>query len=306
MQDIQIKSEIEEIHKDSNNIEKISIYDELLLKENNLYIKFPPARNSKIKKSKSFPFKLSSSYLKICKLAKLRPEENLFFTFYELITKKDLEEKLHGNPHYGIKIKRTIPDDYKQSILTEIEKNNNDNLLLNKVNVIELISKNPKLYEKIWKNLYNLLLVFASLILITLLYIIIVYNYILVLPEIANYTLIGLFIYIFYIANQKFNQKYFYDFNEENKYILINIGISTYCIFCTFSSFLSGKGYEFMNNNSFKIFLFYILVILANCVLFTLNEKMTGFYDRYNYYEKEGSLLDDMEKNIKEEVIDGV
>jgi len=306
MQDIQIKSEIEEIYKDSDNIQKISIYDELLLKENNLFIKFPSEKKSKNKKPKTIPFKSSSSYLKICKLAKLRPEENINFTLYELITKKDLKEKLHGNPHYGIKIKRSILDDYKQSILTEIINNNKDDLLLGKVNVIELISKNPKFYEKIWKSFYFLLLFFASVILITLLYVIFTYHYILVLPEIANYVQIGVLIILFYKANEKFKKKYFYDFDEENKFILISIGISAYSFFSCFLSILSGSGYEFMNNNSFKIFLFSFLLILTDCVLFTLNEKMTGFYDRYSYYEKEGSLLDDIEKNAKEEIIDKI
>ena len=306
MQDIQIKSEVEEIYKDSNNIQKISIYDELLLKENNLFIKFPSEKKSKNKKSKTIPFKSSSSYLKICKLAKLRPEENIYFTLYELITKKDLKEKLHGNPHYGIKIKRNILDDYKQSILTEIINNNKDDLLLGKINVIELISKNPKFYEKIWKSFYFLLLFFASVILITLLYVIISYHYILVLPEIANYAQIGVLIITFYKANEKFKKKYFYDFDEENKFILISIGISAYSFFSCFLSILSGSGYEFMNNNSFKIFLFSFLLILTDCLLFTLNEKMTGFYDRYSYYEKEGSLLDDIEKNTKEEIIDKI
>ena len=304
MQDIQIKSEVEEISKDSNNIEKISIYDELLLKENNLFIKFPSEKKSK--KSKTIPFQSSSSYLKICKLAKLRPEENINFTFYELITKKDLQEKLHGNPHYGIKIKRNILDDYKQSILTEIINNNKDDLLLGKINVIELIAKNPKFYEKIWKSFYFLLLFFASVILITLLYVIFAYHFILVLPEIANYAQIGVLIKVFYKANEKFKKKYFYDFEEENKFILISIGISAYSFFCCFLSILSGSGYEFMNNNSFKIFLFSFLLILTDCVLFALNEKMTAFYDRYSYYEKEGSLLDEIEKNTKEEIIDKI
>ena len=232
MQDIQIKSEVEEISKDSNNIEKISIYDELLLKENNLFIKFPSEKKSK--KSKTIPFQSSSSYLKICKLAKLRPEENINFTFYELITKKDLQEKLHGNPHYGIKIKRNILDDYKQSILTEIINNNKDDLLLGKINVIELIAKNPKFYEKIWKSFYFLLLFFASVILITLLYVIFAYHFILVLPEIANYAQIGVLIKVFYKANEKFKKKYFYDFEEENKFILISIGISAYSFYLVF------------------------------------------------------------------------
>ena len=304
MQDIQIKSEVEEIYKDSNNIQKISIYDELLLKENNLYIKFPSDKKQKIKKSKSIPFKSSSSYLKICKLAKLRPEENIIFTLYELITKKDLKEKLHGNPHYGIKIKRNIQDDYKQSILTEIINNNKDDLLLGKINVIELISKNPKIYEKIWKSFYFLLLFFAAIILISLFYVILVYHFILVLPQIANYVQIFVLINVFYKANEKFKKKFFYDFDEENKFILISIGICAYSIFSCFLSIFSGSLYELMNNNSFKIFLVCFLLILTNCVLFVLNEKMTNFYDRYSYYEKEGSLLDDIEKNTKEEIID--
>ena len=277
---ILIKHDIEEITQEEEGLKKLDIYDQLLKKGNNIKIKF--TRNDK-----SFYYIdliFYKSLLKICKLINVIPEETVVFSLY-----------LSSQNETQVKQKRkiiNIPDDYKQSILMEIIKNNKEYLVSN-------IALNPELFYKSWVNFYKFLLIFLGIIFIGWFIYLINYKSLNLLFLLDLALLIVLF-YTYHIGTQKLKLKKIEEFNKENNLLYCILACSLINILSTKMSFISGSGFKYMNDHLLLVIFIFLCLIILDILILLLNKKMVEFYEKYEKEINEGKLL----MNIDKETLD--
>jgi len=273
---ILIKHDIEEITQEEEGLKKLDNYDELLKKGNNLKIKF-------FNNDKSFYYIdliYYKSLIKICNLINAVPEETIVFRLY-----------LEGQNDSQVKNKQktiNIPNDYKESILMELIKNNKDNN-------VSKIALHPEFFYKTWVNFYKFLLIFLIIIFIGCFIYLINYkslNFLFLL----DLVLIFVLYYTYYIGTQKLELKKIKEFNKENN-LLYGIGAcSLINIFSTKVSFISGSGFKYMNDHLLLVIFVFLCLILLDVLILILNKNMMEFYNKYEKEINEGKLLMNIDK----------
>lgn len=302
----------EKIEKDNfKSMKELSKYTKILSKENNLLFILKNHTEIKIKSSKSL--------FKISMLLGNLPEENVNFTLYVdeeddededeeseekksnkkiLRSTKKPESPIKQEPKKNTEIqvkeekKKLVPssiyltDKIKDSVAQEIYKNGN------------IIGYNHNFFKKIWKNLYKITLLIASINIIPLL----LYSYIVIKEQ--KYSILGadglslislvLMIFTSISGNNKMESKKKVNFTKENWLLFTFILMSTSC--------LGYWGYLFANNSIGYLLYTFIyaniifgLLILMSSTLIYLNIKMINFYKEYYKLAEEGTLLVEVE-----------
>ena len=305
-----ITENVEEI-KGPNLLSRLSLYSEILSKENNIFVLF--------KNNSQIPLKQAKSFIKICSLNELYPEENIYFNFYETeIDTSDTpreEKKLRSKPVKKKEEKPKKENDDKTKLNSKEsneknvdEKEEDDSLVIIvdklKPSIVEELAKEGSLiassysfFKTTWKNLYYLLLIFPVIIIIGLI--------LPILPmlggkefdfyQIPTFPLI-LLSYITGVCgcsktklrNKKVN------FTRENSLLVLMI---LNIIICSLSSFfpILGKPKELFYYSSLIIELVILQVVMLLCIILTVfNAQMFNFYKTYNDKINSGILLVDM------------
>ncbi len=299
----------EKIEKDKfKSMKELSKYTKILSKENNLLFILKNHTEIKIKSSKSL--------YKISMLLGNLPEENVNFTLY--VDEEDDEDqeseqnKSNKNILRSTKKSSPIKQDPKKN--TEIQiKNNKNKLVPNSIYLTDkikdsiakeiykngnIIGYNHNFFKKVWKNLYKLTLLIASINIIPLL----LYSYIVIkeqkysISEADGLSLISLVLMIFtsISGNNKMESKKKVNFTKENWLLFTFILMSISC--------LGYWGYLFTNNSIGHLLYTFIyadiifgLLILMSSTLIYLNIKMINFYKEYHKLTEEGTLLVEVE-----------
>lgn len=300
----------EKIEKDNfKSMKELSKYTKILSKENNLLFILKNHTEIKIKSSKSL--------FKISMLLGNLPEENVNFTLYVdeeddedeeseekksnkkiLRSTKKPESPIKQEPKKNTEIqvkeekKKLVPssiyltDKIKDSVAQEIYKNGN------------IIGYNHNFFKKVWKYLYKITLLIASINIIPLLF----YSYIVIKGQ--KYSILGagglslismiLMIFTSISGNNKMESKKKVNFTKENWLLFTFILMSTSC--------LGYWGYLFTNNTIGHLLYAFIyadiifgLLIVMSFTLIYLNNKMINFYKEYYKLAEEGTLLVEVE-----------
>lgn len=262
---ILIKHDIEEITQEEEGLKKIDNYDELLKKGDNIKIIF--------NNDKSFNLIHYRSLIKICNLINAIPEEIIVFRLYLV---KHKEKTID------------VPDDYKQSILMELIKNNKDNN-------VSKIALNPEFFYKTWVNFYKFLLVFLIIIFFGCFIYLINYkslNFLFLL----DLVLLFILFYTYYIGTKKLELKKIKEFNKENNLLYCIGACSLINIFSTKVSFISGSGFKYMNDHLLLVIFVFLCLIILDALILILNKNMMEFYSKYEKEINEGKLLMDIDK----------
>jgi hypothetical protein len=262
---ILIKHDIEEITQEEEGLKKIDNYDELLKKGDNIKIIF--------KDDKSFNLIHYRSLIKICNLINAIPEEIIVFRLYLV---KQKEKTID------------VPDDYKQSILMELIKNNKDNN-------VSKIALNPEFFYKTWINFYKFLLVFLIIIFFGCFIYLINYkslNFLFLL----DLVLLCIIFYTYYIGTKKLELKKIKEFNKENNLLYCIGACSLINILSTKVSFISGSGFKYMNDHLLLVIFIFLCLIILDALILILNKNMMEFYTKYEKEINEGKLLMDIDK----------
>ena len=276
VQEIILKNDTETIKNHTTEITKLSKYDKILLKGNNIFIKFEG------REPRTIPLHWTKSFFTICKMSRAVPEEIILFSLYLIEDTVTETESERGDKKPKKKI--PIPEKFKQSILDNLTKDGN------------LIAKQPILYRKVWKNFYRLLFIFPIIILVGFIIQMMKYKFVIfALVKLINYLLIALLILTAILGNQKMEKKNVQEWNGVNLLIYGMLCISLISILSCFSSSLGGKEYEFLSSMKILIVPFYLMLMFVLVVILLLNNEMSKFYEKYHEEEQSGKLLVDIE-----------
>jgi len=276
VQEIILKNDTETIKNHTTEITKLSKYDKILLKGNNIFIKFEG------REPRTIPLHWTKSFFTICKMSRAVPEEIILFSLYLIEDTVTETESERGDKKPKKKI--PIPEKFKQSILDNLTKDGN------------LIAKQPLLYRKVWKNFYRLLFIFPIIILVGFIIQMMKYKFVIfALVKLINYLLIALLILTAILGNQKMEKKNVQEWNGVNLLIYGMLCISLISILSCFSSSLGGKEYEFLSSMKILIVPFYLMLMFVLVVILLLNNEMSKFYEKYHEEEQSGKLLVDIE-----------
>ena len=282
-----VKADNEEINKNFQAINKLKRYDKLLMKGNNIFVKFGNHINS-------IPLIWTRSLFIMCKMAYVNPTEIVTFSHYIVDesenevksvslsqTTENQKSEINTKSSYTKKI--TIPKTLKQGILDDLLKKGN------------IIAKNPILFKKIWENIYKYLLIFPFIIFIGLVVSLVSFQVkFLSVVEMLNYILTIMLSITAYIGIEKLKKKKLQNWKQVNIIIYIMGGITAITILsCLFPS-LSGSIAIFIYAYRFYVFLFYCILgaTLSTCLF--LNIEMNKFYTKYYEQEQAGKLLVDV------------
>ena len=276
VQEIILKNDTETIKNHTTEITKLSKYDKILLKGNNIFIKFEG------REPRTIPLHWTKSFFTICKMSRAVPEEIILFSLYLIEDTVTETESERGDKKPKKKI--PIPEKFKQSILDNLTKDGN------------LIAKQPLLYRKVWKNFYRLLFIFPIIILVGFIIQMMKYKFVIfALVKLINYLLIALLILTAILGNQKMEKKNVQEWNGVNLLIYGMLCFSLISILSCFSSSLGGKEYEFLSSMKILIVPFYLMLMFVLVVILLLNNEMSKFYEKYHEEEQSGKLLVDIE-----------
>ena len=276
VQEIILKNDTETIKNHTTEITKLSKYDKILLKGNNIFIKFEG------REPRTIPLHWTKSFFTICKMSRAVPEEIILFSLYLIEDTVTETESERGDKKPKKKI--PIPEKFKQSILDNLTKDGN------------LIAKQPVLYRKVWKNFYRLLFIFPIIILVGFIIQMMKYKFVIfALVKLINYLLIALLILTAILGNQKMEKKNVQEWNGVNLLIYGMLCISLISILSCFSSSLGGKEYEFLSSMKILIVPFYLMLMFVLVAILLLNNEMSKFYEKYHEEEQSGKLLVDIE-----------
>ena len=276
VQEIILKNDTETIKNHTTEITKLSKYDKILLKGNNIFIKFEG------REPRTIPLHWTKSFFTICKMSRAVPEEIILFSLYLIEDTVTETESERGDKKPKKKI--PIPEKFKQSILDNLTKDGN------------LIAKQPLLYRKVWKNFYRLLFIFPIIILVGFIIQMMKYKFVIfALVKLINYLLIALLILTAILGNQKMEKKNVQEWNGVNLLIYGMLCISLISILSCFSSSLGGKEYEFLSSMKILIVPFYLMLMFVLVAILLLNNEMSKFYEKYHEEEQSGKLLVDIE-----------
>ena len=276
VQEIILKNDTETIKNHTTEITKLSKYDKILLKGNNIFIKFEG------REPRTIPLHWTKSFFTICKMSRAVPEEIILFSLYLIEDTVTETESERGDKKPKKKI--PIPEKFKQSILDNLTKDGN------------LIAKQPILYRKVWKNFYRLLFIFPIIILVGFIIQMMKYKFVIfALVKLINYLLIALLILTAILGNQKMEKKNVQEWNGVNLLIYGMLCISLISILSCFSSSLGGKEYEFLSSMKILIVPFYLMLMFVLVAILLLNNEMSKFYEKYHEEEQSGKLLVDIE-----------
>ena len=275
-QEIILRNDTETIKNHTTEITKLSKYDKILLKGNNIFIKFEG------REPRTIPLHWTKSFFTICKMSRAVPEEIILFSLYLIEDTVTETESERGDKKPKKKI--PIPEKFKQSILDNLTKDGN------------LIAKQPILYRKVWKNFYRLLFIFPIIILVGFIIQMMKYKFVIfALVMLINYLLIALLILTAILGNQKMEKKNVQEWNGVNLLIYGMLCISLISILSCFSSSLGGKEYEFLSSMKILIVPFYLMLMFVLVAILLLNNEMSKFYEKYHEEEQSGKLLVDIE-----------
>ena len=280
-QEVILKTDTETIENYTSDKTKLNKYDAILLKGNNINIKF-----ERILQKIKIPLIWTKSLYTICKMSKVIPEETVLFSLYLMDKNVNENEALNVNETNNKKEKKRIPipDNFKESILDSLIKNGDS------------IAKDPAFYYKTWKNLYKLLFIFPVFIIVGLIIQIVKYQVVLfALIELINYLLIVLLLFTAILGNNKMEKKYIQEWGTVNLMLLLMICISVISLLSCLVPSIGGKVFELLNSGKLLIIPFYLCLCFILCTLLFLNIKMNSFYEKYNKEEQEGKLLVDIE-----------
>ena len=276
VQEIILKNDTETIKNHTTEITKLSKYDKILLKGNNIFIKFEG------REPRTIPLHWTKSFFTICKMSRAVPEEIILFSLYLIEDTVTETESERGDKKPKKKI--PIPEKFKQSILDNLTKDGN------------LIAKQPLLYRKVWKNFYRLLFIFPIIILVGFIIQMMKYKFVIfALVKLINYLLIALLILTAILGNQKMEKKNVQEWNGVNLLIYGMLCISLISILSCFSSSLGGKEYEFLSSMKILIVPFYLMLMFVLVAILLLNNEMSKFYEKYHEEEQSGKLLVEIE-----------
>ena len=276
VQEIILRNDTETIKNHTTEITKLSKYDKILLKGNNIFIKFEG------KEPRTIPLHWTKSFFTICKMSRAVPEEIILFSLYIIEDTVTESENVSGTEKPKKKI--PIPQKFKQSIINNLMKKGNP------------IAKNPIIYRKIWQNFYKLLFIFPIIILLGFLIQMIKFKFVIfALVKLINYLLIALLVLTAILGNQKMEKKNVQEWKEINLFIYVMCGISLFTILSCFSSSLGGKVYDFLSAMRILIVPFYLILMLVLAIILLLNNEMTKFYEKYHEEEQSGKLLVEIE-----------
>ena len=276
VQEIIIKNDTETIKNHTTEITKLSKYDKILLKGNNIFIKFEG------REPRTIPLHFTKSFFTICKMSRAVPEEIILFSLYLIEDTVTETESERGDKK--LKKKIPIPEKFKQSILDNLSKDGNS------------IAKQPEFYRKVWKNFYRLLFVFPIVILVGFIIQMMKYKFVIfALVKLINILLIALLFLTAILGNQKMEKKNVQEWNGVNLLIYGMLCFSLISILSCFSSSLGGKEYEFLSSMKVLIVPFYLMLMFVLVVILLLNNEMSKFYEKYHEEEQSGKLLVEIE-----------
>lgn len=285
-----IKFDPEEIQSESDDDaqsqNKLNTYRTILTKGKNIFFKFNNSHLLFIK---------SSSFFRICDLARLRPEENILFSLY--LTEQSLEhyKQTFNNPSpqkfssvYNMKYH------FKQSTLDSIKKQTS-------------IANKPLLYQKIWNYLYYFLA------LISLIYFIGIISYYvekrqlsfgIIEIETLIISLLGFTVSV--IGLKKFYTRKIYNIIYENILLCLMMFFSvTMLIFCGVGTdnMIGKQMKEFYIKHFFCFYFCCFLCVICGICLIWFNVKIFDFYKKYYDELKEnGIMLEDISDDEKKEI----
>ena len=295
MKAVLVRNDKDKIKKNLDALKKLTKYDKILTKGNNLFVKFEDG--------KIIPLIWTKSIFKMCKMATANPAEIVTFAHYIIepsesenmsvsvsasasvsvsVSEREQreEEKERGKSKFSPKPKIQIPKILKQGIIDDLKKKGN------------FIAKNPVLFKKIWMNIYKYLLIFPLIIFIGIIVSLVSYKVkFLSFVEILNYILTILLSTTAYIGIGKFKRKSLQEWKEVNIMIYIMEGITLITFLTSLFPSLGGSIAIFVYAYRFYIFLFYLILgsILGCC--YYLNKEMNLFFTKYYELEQEGKLL---------------
>ena len=322
LDDYEFKEDTEIIEGDyQESLKKLTEYSNVLEKEGNLFIRFK-------KKKQLLNLKSNLSFLRICALGEICPEENVLFTLYAINSEESESENEKKNKKKGIdKLKeRLIENDENNKNKTKnklrSKKPNKKNTLENSENIKKLskekeekdsvilldevkssvqsilhkegntIGKNFELYKLTWRNLYKWLLIFPLVILFGLLFFIYQDAYGFSFAEFFSFILIFIICITSMSGNAKMLSKKRVNFKKENYLLYLIIALSFYIIICT-NAKIEMAAYQFLSQyKAFTNITFSSLIVLC-IILVYLNKKMIKFHIRYSKILESEVLLSD-------------
>ena len=118
IQEVILKNDTETIKNHTSEITKLSKYDKILLKGNNIYIKFKGAHQT-------IPIYFTKSFFTICKMSRAIPEEIVLFSLYLIEDTVTESESISVAERSDKKEKKRIPivNKFKESVLDFTPKN---------------------------------------------------------------------------------------------------------------------------------------------------------------------------------------
>jgi hypothetical protein len=75
-------------------------------------------------------------------------------------------------------------------------------------------------------------------------------------------------------------------------------GCSLINILSTKVSFLSGSGFQYMNDHLFLVFFTFLCLIILVILILLSNKEMVEFYEKYEKEINEGNLLMNIESDV--------
>jgi hypothetical protein len=280
IQEVILKNDTETIKNHTSEITKLSKYDKILLKGNNIFIKF-------VGQHQTIPIYFTKSFFTICKMSRAIPEEIVLFSLYLIEDTVTESESISVAEKIDKKEKKRIPivNKFKESILDSLVKKGN------------FVAKNPDFYNKIWRRLYKTLFVFPIFIILGLIIQLVKFKFVLfALVELINYLLIGLLVFTAILGNMKMEKKNIQDWGIVNLILLVMICISLISLLSCFIPALGGSIFELLNSGKILIIPFYLCLCFIFFTILFLNIEMNKFYEKYHEEEVKGKLLEDIQQ----------
>jgi hypothetical protein len=278
----EIQSESED---DTQSQNKLNTYRTIMTKGKNIFFKFNNSHLLFIK---------SSSFFRICDLARLRPEENILFSLY--LTEKSLEQ-----------YKQTFNQTSPKSSSNYNMKYHFKQAVLNSINKHTSIANKPLFYQQIWHCLYYLLAVISLLYLIGIIsYFIKETKVLFNIIEIETFMISILGFIVSGIGFKKFYRHKVYHTIYENILLSLMMLFSiTMVIICEVGKEnIIGKEMKiFYVNYFFCFYLCCFLCVGCGICLLWFNVKMFDFYKKYyDELTENGIMLEDINDDEKKEI----
>lgn len=154
-----------------------------------------------------------------------------------------------------------------------------------------LMAQDPLLFSTMWRNMYKMLPFFGGAVLAGLGYFMYKNLYVISVPEVFNYVILGLISYTAYSGSAKMLSTKIVDFKSESVMLSAIISICFYTILACKIPFFGGFAFEFLNDLFTPILCVYVSLIMFSLVLIHLNRKMMAFYREYYKKLNEERLL---------------